>query len=95
MDYQKFFAEVAEWINQVNQMAMLFQWPEEVYSEGGNSKCRKSIMGFIAKGQTMKPSERSEQIEWLIVWTGWSEKLFDYKSDKEIIKLFERYKNIV
>lgn len=43
----------------------------------------------------MKPSERSERIEWLIMWTGWSEKLFDDKSDKEILRLYERYRNIV
>jgi len=74
VDYQKFFAEVTEWINQVNQMvvqhgmesdqfwnwvtqsmgefgnkyannklvvkqmAMLYQWLEEVYAEGRNNK---------------------------------------------------------
>lgn len=74
MDYKAFFADIAEWINQVNQtavkhgmesdqfwnwvtqsmgeignkygntklvvkqMAMLYQWLEEVYVEGRNSK---------------------------------------------------------
>lgn len=74
MDYKSFYAEVAEWINQVNQqavqhgmesdvfwnwvtqsmaeistkhgngklvvkqMAMLYDWLEEVYAEGRNGK---------------------------------------------------------
>lgn len=51
--------------------------------------------GFIEEGQAVKPNERQERIEWLLLWTGWHRQLFDNKTDKEILVLFERYRNIV
>ncbi len=37
-------------------------------------------------------SERREQmVTTLILWTGWSRKAFENKSDKEIIELYERH----
>lgn len=37
---------------------------------------------------------REEYIAWLVMHTGWTREAFDNKSDRELIKLYERYVKI-
>ena len=42
----------------------------------------------------MSNEERDEYIQWVIMWTGWKREVFDKKSNREVLELFERYNRL-